>query len=297
MPVYSINLSNDDNKIFNHCIWLIAACGDLKKLAEFKSKGYDLNQCDNLNQTPLHWAAQEGQLNAVCLLLSYGVNINNQNINGDTPLHLAVKGAHLEVIKVLIAAGANANIKNSEGNSPLFYAEHLDHEPEIVFLLLESAEQSTLPTNSLGQCLLHKAAEFGITDLICQLLDRQYDINIVDNQGKTPLHIACENGQETAVKWLINFGANPNILTVDKQTVLHSLAGWAVCLDTMKNIARLLMKAGVQLRSRDKDGLTALEISESNLEEKEYALFKQFFNKELAKMRQDRMILIASSVN
>lgn len=49
---------------------------------------WDVNAKDATNNTPLHWAAGAGHLEAVNYLLSRpDIKLNEQNLLGDTPLH------------------------------------------------------------------------------------------------------------------------------------------------------------------------------------------------------------------
>jgi ankyrin repeat protein len=61
-----------------------------------------INAPDSEGDTPLMWAAERGQIEAVQILLDYGVNINAKNKEGLTALHLAILTDHLDVAIVLI---------------------------------------------------------------------------------------------------------------------------------------------------------------------------------------------------
>ncbi len=57
------------------------------------------------------------------------------------------------------------------------------------------------------------------------LLDRRADIDAVDHNGVTPLHLAAIMGDEyvEAVRMLLEHGANPNTKdAINGQTPLHS---------------------------------------------------------------------------
>lgn len=63
-------------------------------------------------QTPLHIAAQKGDISIVRLLLdSKTVNVNAQDSSGATPLHLASENGHIEVVKLLVAHNAQLDVR------------------------------------------------------------------------------------------------------------------------------------------------------------------------------------------
>jgi len=49
----------------------------------------------------LHWAAKEGHLSIVEMLLNRGTLINATNMGDDTALHLAAAHGHRQVVVVL----------------------------------------------------------------------------------------------------------------------------------------------------------------------------------------------------
>lgn len=71
------------------------------------------NEKKKRNNTPLHYAVENRNVNIVKLLLEYGVNPNVQNYVGLTPLHEVEpgEGGNLEIFELLLKHGANINIK------------------------------------------------------------------------------------------------------------------------------------------------------------------------------------------
>lgn len=67
--------------------------------------------------------------------------INRQNAQGNTPLQWAAYNGHVEVVKVLVSAGANMWIKNAAGHLALFEAERADKTDVVGFLLLAGGRE------------------------------------------------------------------------------------------------------------------------------------------------------------
>lgn len=64
--------------------------------------------------TALHYAAANGHLNCVKLLLRHGSPLEEQNENGHTPLMEATSNGHIEVARCLIEHGVNINTHSAE---------------------------------------------------------------------------------------------------------------------------------------------------------------------------------------
>lgn len=71
------------------------------------------------NETPLHFAAQEGRIDVVEALLQVGADPNAKNIECETPLFTAVRYGHASLIPILASKKADLNATNGEGTSLL----------------------------------------------------------------------------------------------------------------------------------------------------------------------------------
>ena len=82
----------------------LQACkfGDLDIVRLLAGVGADVTAADNLQQTPLHMASQEGHEAVARLLLDQGADASAAGLNGQMPLHLAANGGHEDVIRLLI---------------------------------------------------------------------------------------------------------------------------------------------------------------------------------------------------
>eukprot|EP01122_Echinamoeba_exundans_P001139 TRINITY_DN11101_c0_g1_i1.p1 TRINITY_DN11101_c0_g1~~TRINITY_DN11101_c0_g1_i1.p1 ORF type:complete len:216 (-),score=42.91 TRINITY_DN11101_c0_g1_i1:27-674(-) len=80
----------------------------------------DVDEQDQAQNTPLHWAASSGKDEAIKYLLEKGANINARNKLGDTALHRAVWRSHLSTVQILLdCPDVDVGILNHQGHMPI----------------------------------------------------------------------------------------------------------------------------------------------------------------------------------
>jgi len=97
---------------------------------------------DRHGRTPLHVAAEKGEINGLnMLVLEFNANINA--VDNGTPLHRAAWSGHIDILVTLIVEhGADANAKDNNGWTPLHNASYRGRV-EIVRLLLTLTPRTT----------------------------------------------------------------------------------------------------------------------------------------------------------
>jgi hypothetical protein len=73
---------------------------------------------------PLHWAAENGHIHIIELLLGAGADINAKNKDGNTPLHYAALTCKVETVELLLKRGADPTAKNVKGETPADVAKN-----------------------------------------------------------------------------------------------------------------------------------------------------------------------------
>jgi hypothetical protein len=94
-----------------------------------------LNALQNGNdKRPLHWAAQEGHLAVVKVLVKAGAEVDAQNRFDRTPLYLAAWYGHFEVTYWLWRRGANKYILDLWGEQAAFVS--VEWIPLVLFIVV-----------------------------------------------------------------------------------------------------------------------------------------------------------------
>jgi len=196
----------------------------------------------------------------VRLLLSYGADLNIRDGDGRTPLHYAARDGCVEVVRILLAAGAAPDAEAAAEAAERCRFDVLDLFPDI------SAAAETL-LRSCGDRGMEYLCKRGVLHpLLCaaaaddaaaveKLLKQGADPGVRDPLGRTALHIAAELCRPNAAKTLLARGADPNAGDAEGNTPLHR----AVAGDCVE-VAELLLSRGADPNIRDRDGYTPLLI-------------------------------------
>lgn len=84
---------------------------------------------DEHGHTPLHWAAKEGHLYIIQMLLNKGARVDATNMGDDTALHLAAAHGHLDCVHYILKHNPDVNAQNEWGNTALHYSCFWGYQP------------------------------------------------------------------------------------------------------------------------------------------------------------------------
>jgi ankyrin repeat protein len=109
-----------------------------------------------------------------------------------------------------------------------------------------------------GGCLpIHRAAYDGDFDKVKEIIEGDpSQINVQDEQGFTPLHLASGKGHTEIVEFLLNHGADIELETCTGHTPMM-LAAWYAG-DGKYETIKVLLEHGAKANRKNKDGGTAL---------------------------------------
>jgi ankyrin repeat protein len=222
----------------------------------------------NLNGEPwpLHHAARDGRVEIMSMLLDAGADINAADHNRHAACFFAIKHDQFDALKLLVERGANLGVVNSKGRSLLATVARYGRSELFVVLLLDAGTpldgltpfhlmrlvkcfavfnrlmargvNVTAMRDDLGCSLCHYVARS-----VTRAVDLRHIVNAcgsdaiyaVESQGATPFHLASSSGNESAIRVLVELGADIDRQDNDGWTALHYAAAnmQSSCVDLL----------------------------------------------------------------
>jgi len=220
----------------------------------------DANLANDFGMTPLSRACTNGSAALVEILLKAGANPNTPIGTGETPIMTCASSGNVDAVRLLIARGANVNAKEPSQNQDALMWAAAERHPNVVRLLVEAGANPQAHTKK-GFTALHFAAREGDLESVRQLLAAGVNVNIRSqadepadtgkesaaggrsasatagavsargpgyqatiSAGSTPLLVATVRGHVPLALFLLEQGADPNVLDAGF-TPLHWASG------------------------------------------------------------------------
>ncbi|MFM1803598.1 MAG: hypothetical protein RL136_477 [Planctomycetota bacterium] len=159
---------------------------ELETIKFLIEKGAQVNARDQINSTPLLWAAGFGKPEMVAFLLTQKADVKATDDNGWTPLIWAAGLGQPQTVDLLVKSGADVAAADKQtGDTPLLRGARTGKAESLKILLLAGADIKA--TNKAGQTALHLAAASGSAEKVQMLLDAKADPAATDSKGWTAL--------------------------------------------------------------------------------------------------------------
>ncbi len=275
-----INVQDDKGR--TALSWAAVAHG--KDSVDFLLKNKaQMDIADKEGKLPFHYAAREGTVEILELLIPKDINV--QDMNGRTALSWAADWPKYDRINWLLAHQADKNIPDKEGRLPFHYAakngftgikalapENIDiqdnegrtalswaacKEPVVLRYLLELGANLNL-TDKKGNLPIHYAAQAKEEGSFNDLYWRYNDINVKGEDERTALSFAAEAGNTQRVKSILQKTDKRCIADKDGNTPLH-YAARAGHLEIVQCFINFLKPD--EIRCQNKDGKTAFQLA------------------------------------
>ena len=174
-----------------------------------------VNTANMMGYTPLHYAAQRGNLDMFKLLLDKGGDYTIEAKDGETALMAMCAGGHREMVQDFLTRLRRdphrleiLNAQDKRGNTPVLHAIRNNKEEVAKMLILDGVDLRL--TNEADQNALMFAAAVGNKELILECVKVGLLANEEDNRGRTALIFATINGHTDAMVELARVHADPN---------------------------------------------------------------------------------------
>lgn len=214
-----------------------------------------------MGKLSLTGAAERGRLDVIAQMLADGADINMTNSRGHNALRGAIAEGHLETARYLLDHGAEVNSESEYRWTALYLAARDNNEPALNMLIARGANVAT------GLSPLLAAVEAGSVNIARAVMDAGAEVNVFDDDGRTPLYLAVERQDEAMVALLIEAGANVQLRYENRwfhetaynavdETILHLAAELGNI-----GIVKGLLAAGAAAAAQNAQGETPLKLA------------------------------------
>jgi ankyrin repeat protein len=162
-------------------------------------------------ETPLHIAAERGNVSVARYLITQGASVLTKASNGDTMLHFATNsiypydedddGGALEAVKFFVRCGCELVATNDDGETPLHIAVDLWRIKTIMYLL---SLNIPLPSDILFTAIESDDNSAYCRYIIATLVTSGCDTRTPNSDGDSPLRVAIMKGKVDVVEYLLS---------------------------------------------------------------------------------------------
>lgn len=199
-----------------------AKLGDVAGIEAALAQGARLEAADpDTGHTALLCAAQAGQPRAFKRLVELGANVNvpvpgKTGPDGNVLKMIlsqtdALSPASMAIMETALQAGADANVP-VKGKSLLHIAAERRSQPAVELLLRHGADPMARSRRGIPLHLAFMPYGLGL-DLVFTLARATPDLNVLDAQSRSPLHVAFELGKEAGICCLLALGASSDSMS------------------------------------------------------------------------------------
>lgn len=318
-----------------------AASGHLDVVKTLLKHGADVNKAHTNDGTALLESCTAGQLEILKTLVEKGAKYDIVDKDGVTPLMSAASQGHYDCVQYLVeklkesmspevfqeylnrlsysggsavmfsSAAGIANITSLLIKEGANYDEVAKATPEYLEALAEAISKGTVPEDQEphidGVSSMHVAAQGGHIKTLKVLLEAGAEVNVKDEEDRTPLLLAVKGNYGDIAVELVSAGANPNMPYKDDEGNDHNLLMDAIIVENEEFALALIEKGADYIAYRDDQkistllqashrGLTvvvkALLNKHAALKDKDEEAYKEYLN---AKSDESITPLIASA--
>ena len=220
--------------------------------------------------TPLMYAARQGSLGALRVLVKARADLNLSDPDGTTALVFAIINSHYDAARLLVEAGANPNLADTAGMAALYAAVDASTLGEIYGRPGKKVVNDSSAQELMNVLLAHRAN--ANAQLRSAALYRAHTPGEPAlGEGATPLMRAAKNGDVATMRLLLEHGADPSLRQKNGTTALMLAAGLGRGLGVfagdyasdaqMLNAVRVLLDRHLDVNAVNENGQTAVHFA------------------------------------
>ncbi|CAF0858262.1 unnamed protein product [Didymodactylos carnosus] len=198
--------------------------------------GFDLEKQNKHQQDPVMLCILQEQIDLFKILIDKTVTLTKKDLESRQCIHLACQIGNYELVDILLKCpNINLNVKDEQQRNCLYYAIS-NGNLDIINLLINKNVQINI-TDQVGDTPLHLAVvhptnAFNITKTLLQTKDGKELLNQPSGDGVKPLILAANSKAPDVVRLLMKNGVDCTVVDNDRRTALH-LACASGCIKTV----------------------------------------------------------------
>ncbi|RAP36170.1 hypothetical protein B1207_08425 [Legionella quinlivanii] len=257
---------NQSNRLGITPMMLAAAKESLPVLRYLCESGHSISSVDQSGNNALHYAAMLGKVKSIVYLARQGFDLNQpetpegtkklEKSARRTALHLAALNGHVKAVLCLLELKADLEKEDKHGFGVCEYAIYSKNQEMLDFVKLIPLYHSKERNRSLLHAAVTKNNKYALAELI---LD-DVDLNVLDKNGRSALHLACINDARDAAALLLKGG---DLVLNDTDRLGYAPIHYAAQLNHV-GLIELLAKAGANLNQPASGNGTALHLACQN---------------------------------
>ncbi|KTD51454.1 ankyrin repeat-containing protein [Legionella quinlivanii] len=257
---------NQSNRLGITPMMLAAAKESLPVLRYLCESGHSISSVDQSGNNALHYAAMLGKVKSIVYLARQGFDLNRPETPEETKkleksarrtaLHLAALNGHVKAVLCLLELKADLEKEDKHGFGVCEYAIYSKNQEMLDFVKLIPLYHR----KERNRSLLHAAVTKNNKNALAELILDDVDLNVLDKNGRSALHLACINDARDAAALLLKGG---DLVLNDTDRLGYAPIHYAAQLNHV-GLIELLAKAGANLNQPASGNGTALHLACQN---------------------------------